>query len=312
MNLGEKTRAIAETSITTTLMVAFALIGLYFIPTVIIFFPIPFIVIGVRHGTKYNILALIASSLLIGVLTNLIIGLLMFITFGFLSISFSYMLKRKFKQNNVLIFSFGVALVSILLSITMFDVISGTSLIESMEGYLNDVLTMQVEGLKGLDISSYELSQMEDYMKSLFDYMLVLFPFFILTSAIVTTYVVYWGAVVVLRRFGYKNITLAKFKLFNLPKHIILGSVIMILGSIIIKYIKVLYFESIFINITAIIIFVFFLQGLAVIIYFMDKFKLNKVLKVILVILAIINSAVISLVGLIDVLFNLRKLGKSN
>lgn len=311
MNLNDKTKAITETALTTTLMVAFALIGLYIIPTVIIFYPIPFIVIGVRHGTKYNILAIVASTLIVTMLTNIIIGIILLTSFGFLAISFAYMLKRKYTPSQIMILNCGLALISMLLSITLFDIISGTSFIAQIEFSLNSFFALDLEKINTMGLSNYEISQFKDLLEITKDNMILLIPFSIMVSSVLTTYIVYWGSAAILRRFGYTNIKRPKLKLFNLPRNAILGSLVMILGSMIIKSLNLFYYETIFKNIKALILFVFFLQGFSVFVYFIDKLKFNKIVKVILIAMAVINLPLVALVGFIDVIFDLRKLRRA-
>lgn len=312
MNLTNSTKAIIEASITSILMAAFALLGLYIFPTALIFYAIPFIVIGVRHGTKYSIYSLAITSLMIAVITNGITAIMLFVTFGFLAISFGYMIRRKYPPLKILVFNFGIGLISILLALTFYEIISGIKFINGMEEFFSNALNIYVESIKNAGFSSNEVTQMKEVLEEMFDLTTLLVPFLVIASSILTTSIAYWGSAVVLKKFGRKDISMISFKHLRLPKHIILGSVVMLVGSFVIRVLGILYSEAILINTFAIIMFVFFLEGLSVIAYFMDKFKFNIILKILIVILSIINSVIISVVGFIDVIFNLRKIEQVN
>lgn len=311
MNLNNKTTALTEGAIITGLMVVFALIGIYFIPLTTILFPIPFVILGVRHGTKYNTLSLIAASLIIGMIVDVISGAILFITFAPLSIALAYTLKRKYSTSQIVVLSTGVTLISIIFMISFLGIISGVDFLTEIETSFNQTLKLQINAIKSMGISPYEISEMEDMLKATLEYIILIIPSIMIISSVFIAYISLWLSSSILRRLGDKRPVIPKFTRFKLPHNIILGVLIILLGTMALRYFKLLYYETIFINVIVLFSFVFFLQGLAVIIFLMNKMKLNKILRSILIALIIISvplSFVVSIIGILDNMIDFRKL----
>lgn len=313
MNLNSKTTRITETAITTALMAVFAIIGFNIFPIILILYPIPFIIMGVRHGTKFNISALVASSILIGILTDVLTGIFIFLIFGLLSISITFMINKKYRASQILMVSIAVSLICTVISIGIVGYISGVSFLDQMNASLKDTVALQMEIIKDMGFSSYEQSQIKELLKNTVDYMIIVIPATIIISSAFISYINYWVATAILRRLGHKTIIIPRFMDFRLPSNIILGVAVIFIASYTLKFLKLLYYETIFINVVILAFVVFFIQGLAVILYYMNKGKMNKVTRGILVILILISfpfSLIVSLLGLLDTIINFRKIKK--
>ncbi len=314
MNVNNSTTALTEAAIIAAIMVVFVLFGIYIFPIVLMIYPVPFIILGIRHGSKYNILSMIASSIIVGMFTDITMAMILFIVFGLLAISLTYMIRRKYNTSQIVMFNTAVALISMLIAVAILNYITGTSLISDIEASLSQVLEIQLNTIKDMGLSSYEIIQMTDVLKTAHSYMILLIPFFLIISSMFSAYINYWLSVVVLRRLGNKQIAIPRFKFFSLPRNIILGAFVIFLASALIRYLEILYYDPILINVIGLLIFVFFLQGLAILVYLIDKLKFYKIIKGALIVLAIINFvfiAILSFIGMLDIVFDFRKLRKS-
>ena len=66
-------------------------------------------------------------------------------------------------------------------------------------------------------------------------------------------------------------------------------------------------------NVSVLVSFVLFLQGISVIIYFLNRSRLHPIIRGIFIILLIVSvplSAIISIVGFLDIIFNFRRINK--
>lgn len=69
--------------------------------------------------------------------------------------------------------------------------------------------------------------------------------------------------------------------------------------------------DTIFLNIVVLIEFALFLQGLSVVDYYFTKKKMFLLVKIILYIMFIFNASmttIISILGAVDIIFNIRKI----
>lgn len=313
LNLGEKTTRIAEAALITTFMTLLVIIGYGVFPIIILLYPVPFIILGVRHKTKYNIYSILASSILIGIIVDIFTGVLIFLVFGLISIVITYMINKKYRPQQILMGGTITAIVTTLLSMMIIGYLTGTSILTQISTTLMESVKAQLNMLKEMELSSYELSTFKDILLSTVEYAIIIIPTTLIISSAFIVYINYWMSTAILKRLGYKTVEIPRFMYFNLPSNIIVGSIVTIAAALVVRYMKILYYETIFINTLILISFVFFMQGLSVAVFVMNKRKMHKITKAILVFLIIINvplSLIISFIGLLDVVIDFRKLKK--
>jgi len=135
----------------------------------------------------------------------------------------------------------------------------------------------------------------------------------IMIFSLIMTYINYLISVLILRKLGYGIVYIPRFSRFKLPNNILLGVGIMFLGTFLLKIFKLSYYETIFMNITLLASFVFFVQGLAVIDYKLKEKKRNLFLRLIVIlffILVLPLGTYIAFLGVLDVIFDFRKIRK--
>lgn len=311
LNLGEKTAGITEAALITAFTTLFVIISFNFFPIIILFYPVPFIILGVRHVTKYNIYGILASSILIGILIDIFTGIFTFLIFGLISITITYMINKKYKYQEIILGGVLVAIISLLLGLVVISQITGISFLTEVTSLLTESAKHQIELVKEMGFSNYEMSLIEDYLMSTVKYLIIIIPASLIISLAFIVFMNYWMAGAILKRTGHKNINTPKFTEFSLPSNIIMGSIVIVVLSLLIRYMKILYYETIFINTIILISFVFFLQGLSVIAFIMNKRGMHKFVKIILMFLLIVNvllTLVVIFIGLLDVILDFRKL----
>lgn len=304
----DKTRSFTETILITTLMTLYVLLGIYFIPVITILYPIPFIILGVRHGIKYNLTAIVVSSILISILIEPFTGFFIFVAFAPLSISLAYMLKEKKNSYEIFGFSVLITIASFLVVIFLIGKISGVNFVASIDQSLSEALKAQINMLKDKGLSEYELYNFKDILKNAYNYFSLIIPSSFIIFSGFTAYINYLLSVTILRNLGYRKIDIPKLSYFRLPSNIILGTIVIFLAVFLMKVFKILYYDAIFVNVTVLASFVFFLQGFAVILFYINKLVQNKFLRVLLVIFTLPLGMIISFVGFLDVIFDFRKI----
>ncbi|WP_352418762.1 DUF2232 domain-containing protein [Proteiniborus sp.] len=313
LNLGEKTTRITETAIITTFMTLLVIIGYSTFPVIILFYPVPFVILGVKHKTKYNIYSIIASSVLIGILIDMFAGILIFLVFGLISITITYMINKKYKPQQILIGGTIVTIVTTLLTVVISGYITGVSFFTQINTFLTENMKLQLDILREMEFSTQQLYMIKDFLMATVEYIIIIIPTTLIISSVFIVYINYWMSTAILKRLGFKTVEVPRFMFFNLPSNIIMGSVVIIAAALVIRYMKLFYYETIFINTIIIISFVFFMQGLSVLVFLMNKRNIHKVTKFILIFIIIINvplSLIITFIGLLDVILNFRKLKK--
>ncbi len=106
-------------------------------------------------------------------------------------------------------------------------------------------------------MSQYEILQIEDFLESAFEYVLLIIPSLIIIFSLVTAYINYFISSIVLRRLGYGIVSIPRFSRFSLPNNVLLGTGIMFLGAFLLRWLKLFYYETVLLNIIALASFMF-------------------------------------------------------
>ena len=154
---GNNGKRISETILVIGIATILMLIGIYYLPWIIFLYPIPFIVLGIRYGINYNIIGLIISTFSIGLMIDKLSAVFIFLAFMPLSISLNYTIKNRKKPLETLIISTLVLLTSFLLIINIMDDMTGISVINQLEQFFTQTLNSQIELLKEMEVSDYEI-----------------------------------------------------------------------------------------------------------------------------------------------------------
>ena len=314
MNLkNEKTRAFLESLLMILLGTIYILLGINFVPVISIVFPAFFIILGVRHGIEYNIVSILISILVVGLVVDKYTAFFIFIAFVPLSIVINYVIKKRGKSQELILYSTITSLVSYVIAIVLVKRFFNISFIDQIEKSFSLVLKTQLDMLKETGLSNYEMYQTKDILENAYEYMVLVIPSAVIIFSLLTAYLNSILSIFILRRLRYGIVFVPRFSYFKLPSNFILGVIVIYLGVFLLKQLKVFYYETIFINVSALISFAFFLQGLAVLIFLINKSRLNQVGKVIFIVLLILSfplSAIISMVGFLDIIFNFRGIKK--
>ncbi|NMB26603.1 MAG: DUF2232 domain-containing protein [Tissierellia bacterium] len=312
MNIdGKKGNKIIEGIFVIAIATVFMLIGMYYLPLIIFLYPIFFIVLGVRNGVKYNIISLIISSLFVGLIIDNVSGIFILLIFAPLSIGLNYMIKKRRKSFEIIAISTVILLVSFLLVINIMGDMSGVSIISQLEDSFTQALNSQIEILKDMDLSAYEVLKIRDLLENAMDYVLLILPAIVIIFSLVISYLNYLISSLILRRLGYGIVSIPKFSKFKLPNNVLLGTGIMFLGAFIIKGLKLFYYETILLNITVIASFMFFTQGLSVVDYKLIEKNLGRIPRLLIILFFTIILPLgwlISFIGILDVIIDFRKL----
>lgn len=289
-------------------------IGLYITP-ILLLLPVPFIVFGIKYEMKYNIVSMILSIGFMTLIMGMLMSLVLAILFVPLSIFIQYTIEKEYKSSHVLLFGAGIVLISLFFIFTLLGHTLDANISNEMELAFRESFDNQMEVVKDMGIPEYQVSEIEDIFESTIDYFISVIPTMIIVFSFIISYINLLLLSIILNKIGYKRFKMGKFMYFRLPSNIILGSAVMLIGSFIIKYLKILNYNTIFMNMSFILSIVFFLQGLSLIIYWVSNIKVNKAIKIIVMIIVIINipflSGILSMLGVIDVIFDFRKLKKA-
>lgn len=299
-------KALIESALMATI-VSFFVVGTLYMPILTIFLtvlPVPFIILSIRHGTKYTLLSLIIVSLLIGFLTGAFYTIFVFIVFVPIAVVMGDAVRRRKEPYQVIGLGTAASVLSIFMVLQILGMISGISVIDEIARIVSGVLDHQMEMLTSMNLSVADADE-------ILNYFLMILPGLVVIQSMAAAFVNYYLTAAIINRFHFMDYQLGEFSDFKLPENIILGSFIIFVLSMITRYIEGIQHISLIANVTIIFVVIFFLQGITFTSYLLKKAKVPKAIRIFLIVLLVLISplmTLVALIGLMEALLNLRRL----
>ena len=294
-------------------MIMYLIVGIHYIPLILLLFPTAFIVIGVRRGIIQSLLSLIIVCIVIMFTLDTITGVLSFLLFTPATTVIIYGMRSRKKPIEILACSTVVFFITTLLVFGYTQNVSGVNIIGQLEDNFKQIINVQVEMLESMELTNYEILRTKDLLESGYKYMLWILPAILIIFSLFISYCNYYISVLTLRKIGIGVVNIPRFSKFRLPSNILAGTAVMFLCVLLIKGFKLPYYETIFLNLGVIVWVMFLIQGLSVIDFYLIKLKLNLIIRIIFIIIMGVLAPVgtlISLLGITDIVFDFRKFRK--
>lgn len=307
----KKNKSIIEAGVVTFIMIFYIVYGIYFFPLLILFIPVPFIVLGVRNGIRLNILSIVLTLLIVEIILGNTMGASLVIVFAPLSIAINYCIKKRKNSKKTLLISSLALLIPIVILVVLEMKIADINLIDKMDNWFSEFITIQIDIFKEMGFTNNKILKIVDQAEGGYNNMVMLIPSLMSIFSVFVYYINYFFTGIILRKMGYDLIKRPSLSRYQLPKDVIMGAGVMLLTGFIFKWLDFQYNQALLLNLTFLIGVMFMIQGLAVLDFFLKRMKIKLVFRVILVALNIIIAAMGSLiifVGLLDSVFDMRKL----
>lgn len=288
-----------------------SLLSIYFMPFLLIFFPLGFIIYGVKHGLVNTILLMAIAVAVVGLVSDFTSALVIIGMFGPLSAAMIFsMIKRRrplevLVTGSIVFFASTIALFAILGNTT------GTSLINEIEGTFKETLFLQLEMLEGMGMSIYEMDRTRTMLEDAYKYLVLILPAILMVLSFIISYLNYLISVRLLRSLGIGVLPMPWLHRFTVPNNFGIGMMVVFLGLFVVKTMDAEFYDVIFLNLIVIIGTVFIVQGLAVLDYYMLQLKMKSLVRGLLLFGVVLLSPMLTLVSLVggaDIVLDFRKL----
>jgi len=308
LNTGQRTKALVESAMLSIIAVIFAIAGFYipFLSFLMIFIPVPFIIVAIRHDLKHTMLAVTAASLIIGSFSSPLIGIYIALISAINASVMGTMIKQDRQVNHILIAGSAASLVATLLTFAISTYVMGINTLVQMEEVFTGVVEYQKSFL-GDGGGRAEIIRNLEIMKNT---ILTLIPSSLIFGSIASACINYIVVGIILKRMGFKFKQLGKFSGFSLPRNIMMGLLVIITLSYGASRLNIVNGETLFLNVFYLFQVAFLLQGLAVIVFFMEKFGLPKIFRAMVCILFMFLptfSIMAVIMGIADSIINIRR-----
>lgn len=301
---------IKEMLMLTIVMTIFAILGSMSLPYILILLPAPFIVFNIKNNMILGNLSFIILSITLSLVVTPSLGILFLIIFIPLIMTMSYLINKESKNKDILFFSTIAFFISIIVLFAIAN--SGDiSIGELIETKIQEVVNMQIENVKQLDIKSDQVKDLEEVLTSGLRYLFYIFPAVLLIASSIFTYINYKIVAMGLDRLDMEKLTPNVFRRFRLPTTFFMGIVLIYFIGFGLSSLNLVNSDIIGSNILVLASFFILVQGLSVVDFFLTKRNVFSVLKVLVMCIFIFIPTMVTityLIGIIDMIFNIRRI----
>ncbi|QGU96737.1 DUF2232 domain-containing protein [Clostridium bovifaecis] len=279
--------------------------------------PIPITILYIRYNRGISLIAVIMSMLLTSLFYNPISALVSGIAYGFTGISLGYCIKNKKNSQVAIIIVGAAATISNIIRLIIYAFFINK---QGIVGYIDYI----VQELKRAFIESREMyinlnapqeaiNTVNEFIKYItVENLLILMPIVFIISSLIQAYINYFITEKTLKRLRYEVKEIVPFSKIYMPNRFVALLIIIECLGIILNS-KGIKGASYMVGIGhLIVLFVLSFDGMAYLIYILrEKVKMSKGITAIILIIALftpIFSNVFFVLGLMDILLNLRKL----
>ena len=310
----KKTASMVEGGILASIAIVFALISVYlpFLGVIVnLIWPVPVLLLGVRHGLKASLMCLTVAGIIIAILINPIQAISVVFGFGFIGISLGYAINQRWSPLKTMMIGSVASLLSkgavLLISIVLMGINPLTVQLAATGQALEQALAIY----QTLGFTAEQLQAIRTTMETTIGLLKYIMPAGFALASVVDTYLNYLIAKKILARLGNPQPDFLEFRLWQ-----ILGYILWIYG---VSLLLVTFYNQqpdnllylIGVNLQMVTNVILLIQGLSIVYYYIHYKNWPNFLKSLIVILLFSSQflvQVIVLMGAFDVVFDYRRL----
>lgn len=307
-------RPVVEGGVLTAVAIIFALISTY-VPVlgafVNLIWPVPIVLLGVRHGYKWSIMAVVASGIIIALIMHPLTAVSVVVGFGLIGIALGYAVREGFSPAKTLLLGAAASLISKAAVLAISAAVMGFNPLNLQTDAMVKGLEQAMEFYRGMGMKAEDLAQMEATMRPMMDLMKIILPAGFVLASFVDTFLNYQVAKAVLAKLGQRLEPFPKFRHWMMPRFTVYALAVALVS---IYWGKTREIDLLFnagMNLQVITTMVLFIQGLALFYFLTDKYNLSRIVRGIILFLIFSNGIFMQALiigGAFDLIFDYRQL----
>ncbi len=307
-------RPVVEGGVLTAVAIIFALISTY-LPVIGAFvnllWPVPIVLLGVRHGYRWSILAVVASGLIIALIMHPLTAVSVVVGFGLIGIALGYGLREGFSPTKTLLIGAAASLVSKIAVLAISAAVMGFNPLNLQTEAMVKGLEQAMDFYRGMGMKAEDLERMEAMLKPMVEIVKIILPAGFVLAAFVDTFLNFQVAKVVLARLGLQIQPFPLFRHWTMPRFTIYALVVSLVAIYWGKSRELELLYNTGMNIQVLATMFLFVQGMALVYFLTDKYKLSRLVRGIILFLILSNGIFMQALiigGAFDLIFDYRQL----
>lgn len=314
MVYNNKTASLVEASILASIAIVFAAVSLYF-PVLGAFanlvWPVPLILLGVRHGLKWSILCLVIAGVIIAIVISPLQSLYLVLGLGFIGITLGWALHNGKSALKSLFFGSISSFLSKIAVLAFSFFVMGINPIDFSPEMIQEAIKEAVDIYRSMGIPEEAIEQTREQLTIIFSMVEVLVPAALLLGSVVDTLINFIVSKAILKRLGTYIPDIKPFKEWLVPNiALILYGVSILLVNFYQNTPDTMIYK-IGINFNILMVIPLIVQGMAVVWYFIEKKQLPRFVKGLFVLgffLGPVIPFLTVMVGMTDFVFDFRRI----
>ena len=307
-------RSMVEGGLLAGIAILFAIISAYLPvigPFVNLLWPVPIILLGVRHGYKWSIMATVVAGIIIAMLLHPLQAVSVVVGFGLIGIILGFAFRMEFSPAKTMLWGTIASLISKAALLGIGAVVTGINPFEMQSDVMAKAMEQGVEVYRNFGMAEPELAKMTESMQTMIDLLKIILPAGFIMASVVDTFLNFVIAKTVLKKLGHTMADFPPFKNWTLPEYIVyffaLALVMIYWG----KSREITFLYTIGMNLQVLTSTLLLVQGLALFYYVVDKYNLSRMVKGIILFLVLTNgffSQILIFLGAVDSVIDYRRL----
>jgi len=306
------TKSMVEGALLAAITIILSLTALY-IPVVGVFasliWPVPIVILGIRHGLRTSILATLVSGIVVAMLEGPTQALTVVLSFGLIGIVMGWTIKRQFSPFKIMLISGAASLISRLILIGLTLLIMGINPLTEEIAMMRESMDYVINMYKGMGMNPDTLESMTANFDNIFNLLSVAIPAILVSGSILDAFLNYAVTKMVMARLGQKLEGFTPFWLWRMPAYTVFFYLVGVLLVMLEQYWPRGILRPIGINLQLLFYFAFIIEGFSLMAYYMGKYNVAKGFRVLIVLMVFFNpflSQILMWAGMFDILFNFR------
>ena len=311
--MATRVTSMTESGLLAAITVVMALIGVYvpLLGTVaILMWPLPILILIVRHGLRWGVMAVVVSGLLTAALVEPVVSLRLALAFAPGGIALGLGFRNEWSPVRTLVTGIVASMASKLAALALLFAITGVEPFSMQFDMMEASFDQTIEFYRGVGMSEDQLSEVRTNLTDNLSLMRLLIPLMVVLMGLMDTMVNYWIGGKVLRRLGHDVKTLPPFTEWRLPPVFVYVFAFSLIGAYwgTTRNIDLLYRASL--NLSMLATFAGMIEGISVYFYASKHFRWPKFLTMFIITFVMLNTflvRILCLVGLFDMVIDYRK-----
>lgn len=300
---------LTESSIISVIGIIVAAAG-YFVPLMsmlVLIAGVPYAVISYRNGIKNGIMGAVISFIILAGITDPVNAMFLLTTVYIPSAIMGGHIKNQPNMFEPVSKSFIMSLIGVIFCAKLMAAYMGIDIRETL-----DAIFMQAMTIKNPYIEMIQPNVDQNQLQMMFARIRMIFPSMVILQSIMMSFVTYFATAFIIKRTTReRDAVLPSFKNMTLPGNIAVGLFIIYLLSMLVKSTDIVSYKLLSVNLMTTMGIIFFIQGIAVMDYLLERARVKTFFKRVLMVGSIIIaqfSIVVSILGVIDSIVNFRRM----